>query len=190
MKTQFLKLGIFCLITSTLVFSCKKDDDVKPEENDEEVITTMKLSFAPVGGGASKEFTFDDPDGPGGNVPTKQTISLPPNKTYKVSIILLNKTKTPVDTISNEVQTESAAHRIYYEPTSGNNITVSNLDADGNGVPLGLQSDWVTTAVATGKIKITLRHYPSNPPNKATSDLVNSTKSSTDIEVEFDTVIQ
>ncbi len=190
MKTQFLKIGLFCLVTSIVIFSCKKDDDVKPEENNEEVITTMKLSFVPVGGGASREFMFDDPDGPGGNVPSKQTINLVPNKTYKVSMILLNKTKNPVDTISNEVQTESASHRIYYEPTSGSNINVTNLDVDGNGVPLGLKSDWVTTTAATGKIKITLRHYPSNPPNKAVGDLVNSTKSSTDIEVEFDTIIQ
>jgi hypothetical protein len=190
MKTLMNKKTLFIAFLCTVLFSCKDDENVLPEENDEEVITTMKLSFIPVGGGSTKEFMFDDADGPGGNAPIKQTINLQPNKTYKVSLILLNKTKNPVDTISNEVKAESASHRIYYEPTGSSNIAVSNLDNDSNGIPLGLQSDWATTAAASGKIKITLRHYPSNPPNKAAGDPVNSTKSSTDIEVDFDTIIQ
>jgi hypothetical protein len=67
---------------------------------------------------------------------------------------------------------------------------VSNLNNDGNGVPLGITSTWTTTAVATGTINVTLRHYPGNPPNKAANDPVNSPKSSTDIEVSFNTRIQ
>jgi hypothetical protein len=67
---------------------------------------------------------------------------------------------------------------------------VSGLDNDANGVALGLSSNWVSGAAATGKIKITLRHYGGNPPGKAANDPVNSTKSSTDLEVEFNTKIQ
>jgi hypothetical protein len=67
---------------------------------------------------------------------------------------------------------------------------VAGLDNDGNGVPLGITSTWTTGAVATGKTKITLRHYGGTPPGKAAGDLVSSSKSSTDIEVDFNTKIQ
>jgi len=182
------KIALSVLMACLLITSCKKD---KPEEpNEEEVITTMKLTFVPVGGGATLTYQFDDPDGPGGAAPTQNEIVLAPSKTYNVTLQLLDKTKTPVADVTVEVQSEATAHRFYYEPTAGSNITVSGLDNDGNAVPLGITSTWATGAVATGKIKVTLRHYPGTPPNKAISDLVNSSKSSTDIEVEFNTKIQ
>jgi predicted secreted protein len=107
-----------------------------------------------------------------------------------VTLQLLNKTANPVADITTEIAAEAASHRFYYEPSAGSNITVNNLNNDAAGVPLGITSTWTTTAAATGTMKITLRHYPGNPPNKATADLVNSSKSSTDIEVTFDTRVQ
>ena len=178
MKKQFLKPGIFVLATSILFAACSKDPVT--EINDEEVITTLVLQLKPQGGGATLEYKFDDPDGPGGSVPLLDEIILAPNKSYDATIILLNKTVIPVDTISNEVAEEAAAHRFYFEP-AGTNLTVQNLDTDGNGLPLGLESVWTTGAASTGKIQITLRHYPSVPPNKALNDLVNDPKSSTDL---------
>jgi len=176
MKTKRIALGV--LMATVLMTSCKKD---KPEENDEEVITTMIVKLTPTGGGAVLEYKFDDPDGPGAIAPTIQEIILAPSKTYSAEIILLNKTVSPVDTVSNEVAGEKEAHRFYYEVQAGAIVTVSNLDADANGVPVGLTSTWTTGAVSTGKMQITLRHYPAVPPNKAVADLATSTKSGTDI---------
>jgi len=182
------KIALSVLMAGVLITSCKKD---KPEEpNDNEVITTMKLTFVPVGGGTTLTYLFDDPDGPGGAAPTQQEIVLATTKTYNVTVQLLDKTKTPVADVTLEVQSEPTAHRFYYEPTAPSNIAVSGLDNDTNGVPLGITSTWATGAVATGKLKVTLRHYPGTPPNKAIGDLVSSSKSSTDIEVEFNTKIQ
>jgi hypothetical protein len=170
------------------ISSCKKDAQ---EPNDEEVITTLKINFVPVGGGNTVSFQYDDPDGPGGNAPTKDDITLAPNKTYSVTLELLNKTTNPVEDITEEIEEEADAHRFYYEVASGSNITISGLDNDPNGVPLGLTSTWTTSgATTTGKVKITLRHYPATPPGKAANDLVTSTKSATDIEVEFNSKIQ
>jgi hypothetical protein len=144
-----------------------------------------------VGGGNSVSFQYDDPDGPGGNAPTKDDITLAPNKTYSVTLQLLNKTTNPVEDITEEIEEEADAHRFYYEVASGSNITISGLDNDPNGVPLGVTSTWTTTGAATtGKVKITLRHYPATPPGKAANDLVTSSKSATDIEVEFNSKIQ
>jgi len=185
MKTKKIALGV--LMATVLITSCKKD---KPEENEEEVITTMRLTFVPVGAGTTVTYQFDDSDGPGGAAPTQQEIVLAPSKTYNVTVQLLNKTETPVEDVTLEVLGEKEAHRIYYEPTGGSNITVSGLDNDANGVPLGVTSVWATGAVATGKVKVTLRHFGATPPNKAIGDPVSSSKSSTDIEVEFNTKVQ
>ncbi len=187
MKKQFMKFTLGILISSTLMTSCKKSVE---EPNAEEVITTMQLTFVPVGGGTTLTYTFDDPDGPGGTAATKQEIVLAPSKSYGVTVRLLDKTKTPVSDVTTEVAAEADAHRFYYQPAVGNNITVSGLNNDGAGIPLGITSTWATGAIATGKIIVTLRHYPSTPPGKAAADLVTSTKSATDIEVEFATKIQ
>ena len=186
--TMQIKKMIAIFVVLTAVFtSCKKEAD---EPNDEEVITTLRLTFAPVGGGNNLVYQYDDADGPGGNQPTKEEIVLQPNKSYNVSLQLLNKTVTPAEDKTNEINQEGTSHRFYYEPAAGSNITVSGLDNDANGVALGLSSNWVSGAAATGTIKITLRHYSGNPPGKAANDPVNSTKSSTDLEVLFNTRIQ
>ena len=185
MKTKKL-IPIFLLLV--IFSSCKKES--KPETNDEEVITTMKLTFVPVGGGTTLTYQFDDADGPGGNAPVQDVITLSPSKSYQVSIQLLNKTVNPVSDITTEVQAESDAHRFYYEPSTGSNITVSQLDNDTNGVPLGVNGTWTSGAASTGTLKVTLRHYPGTPPGKETSDPVNSSKSATDVEVVFNTSIQ
>jgi hypothetical protein len=185
MKKQFMKISTAFLLCGVVFSACKKDKTEEPNEN--EVITTMKLTFTPVGGGAAVSYQFNDPDGPGGAAPTIEAIRLSPSKVYTVAIELLDKTKTPAGDITAEITAEADEHRFYYEPTAGSNISVSGLNNDGNGIPLGITSTWTTGAAATGKIKVTLRHYGGTPPNKATADPVNSPKSDTDIEVEFDT---
>ena len=183
-----MKIALVILVSSAVITSCKKDKMEEP--NDNEVITTIILTFVPAGGGATLTYQFDDADGPGGTAPSQQEIVLAPAKTYAVTVQLLDKTKTPDADVTTEVASEPDAHRFYYEPTAGSNLTVSGLNNDAAGIPLGITSTWETGAIATGKIKVTLRHYPGNPPGKAAGDLVSSTKSDTDIEVEFNTKIQ
>jgi hypothetical protein len=187
MKRKFMKFMLAMLVSTTLFTACNKDE---AEANDEELITTMKLTFTPVGGGSALTYEFNDLDGPGGVAPTQDEIRLAPSKTYNVSLQLLNKTVTPAEDITVEVREESDAHRFYYESSPGSSITVSGLDNDVNGIPLGLTSTWATGVAATGSLKITLRHYAAVPPNKAAGDLVNSSKSATDIEVIFNTRVQ
>jgi hypothetical protein len=189
MKKQLLKFSFLLFgATALMLSSCEKEDN--GEENEEEVITTLQLSFVPVGGGNTLTYKFDDPDGPGGANPTQDQIVLAPNSSYNVTVQLLNKTVNPADDITIEVAEEAEAHRFYYEPSAGSNITVANLNNDPDGVPLGITSTWTTATTATGTIRVTLRHYPGNPPDKAAADPVNSPKSSTDAEVNFSTSIQ
>ncbi|MBY0536762.1 MAG: hypothetical protein K2P88_13010 [Chitinophagaceae bacterium] len=187
MKFNKVKAFVLVLLLGATVASCKK---VAVEENDEEVLTTLQLTFTPAAGGSSLVYKFDDPDGPGGNAPTTDQIVLAPNTTYNVSIAVLNKTASPVADITSEILTEAIAHRFYFIPASGTNISVSNLSKDVDGISVGLTSTWTTGAAATGSIQVVLRHYPGTPPNKAESDDVSSTKSGTDIEATFATKIQ
>ena len=188
MKKQLIKMALGLVLFSAVLGSCEKNN--AEEGNDEEVITTMRLTFLPTGGGAAVTYQFDDADGPGGNAATQDAIVLAPQRQYAVTLQLLNKTKTPVEDITVEVANEPGAHRFYYELSAGSNIMVSGLNTDGAGIPLGINSTWTTSAAATGKVKITLRHYAGTPPAKAIADAVNSSKSSTDIEVEFNTRLQ
>jgi hypothetical protein len=188
MKKYCREIGLLVMASTLVLTSCNKL--IAGEDNEEEVITTMNLYFTPVGGGPTVSYGFDDADGPGGNPPLQTGINLSANTLYNVRLELLNKTVSPADTITNEVKDEAEAHRFYYIPSAGNNIVVNNLDADANGAPLGIHSQWATGSPGTGTIAVTLRHYPGTPPDKQTADPVNSPKSSTDINIVFSTTLQ
>lgn len=176
---KILYSAVFLCSASLFFTSCKKD---KPEEpNEEEVITTLLVKLTPVTGGATLQYKFEDIDGPGGAAATIEEIVLAPSTVYDAELLLLNKTVSPADTISNEVAEEADAHRFYYEVEGGANLSIGNYDTDANGIPVGLTSRWTTGAVSTGKLQITLRHYAATPPNKALADGVNDAKSSTDL---------
>lgn len=187
MKTN--KFGTIAFLVATVVFattSCKKEK-ANQEDNDNEVITTVELNFTEQGTSNTTTFKWQDLDGDGGNAPVVDNIELAPNKTYAVTLRLLDETKSPVDNVTEEVEAESQDHRFYFTPSANSNITVSSLNNDTNGIPLGTTSTWTTTTDAEGTIGIILRHYPDG--GKATEDPVNSTKSSTDVDVRFMTVI-
>ncbi|RXK81329.1 hypothetical protein [Filimonas effusa] len=178
-----IKMLLAAGLISAAVTSCSKDDEA-PEVNDNEVITTVRVkAVATDNTKDTLTFNWKDADGDGPGLPVIDPINLKAGKVYNVHILLLDETKTPVDNVTEEVESEGHDHRFYFDP-SGANITVSDLDKDKNNVSLGLQSKWTTIATAaSGTIKITLRHYPNG--GKSETDLVNSTKSSTDAEAVF-----
>lgn len=184
MKNNF-KVLLTVAAFALAITSCKKD--VEQEGNENELITTVQLNLTPAGGGSALTYKWEDLDGEGGANPVIDMVTLAANQIYNVEILLLDKTKNPVDNISEEVREEAADHRFYYEP-DGVNITVSNPDNDLNGIPVGLTNAWTTGVAGTGTIKITLRHYENG--GKALTDLVNDTKSSTDMEAQFNVTVQ
>ena len=188
MKHAFMKWNVLLLAGTLLFASCDKEDGL--EDNEEEVITTLQLTFAPANGTNPLVYKFEDLDGDGGANPVVENIVLAPNTTYNVTVQLLNKTENPAEDITVEVAEEGDAHRFYYQPSAGSNITVSDLNNDADGAPLGITSRWATGNAANGTVMVTLRHYGGNPPNKSANDPVNSPKSSTDIEVTFNTRVQ
>ena len=180
-KPFMLALGALSLV----VVSCKKDD-LKPtddhDHNDSELITTLELKFSGegvLGNDTMFVVIFNDPDGDGGNVATQfDTIHLLKNSAYNVALTLLDKSKTPADTISNEVLEEANEHLFFYSSNPIGLVNVLITDKDSNGKNLGLKSTWTTSNVGSGKMKIKLMHQPGiKDGTSATGD--------TDVEVDF-----
>lgn len=193
MKTIFkytLSLGMLLLLLST---SCikKKKNDPAPEEppitpNTQEVITTFKLLLTDSATSTVYTYFYKDPDGDGGqagfygpgttstSTQSDSVFTLMTNTTYFAEILLLDETKNPVDTISNEVEEEGADHMFFFNSTSpsgtpymvtlagsGIKITYTDLDAGSPQRGIGLQSRWRTYGVAAkSPINIILKHQP------------------------------
>jgi uncharacterized protein (DUF1697 family) len=187
MTKKTIKKTALIVIASGLLLnasSCKK-----PAENEEELITTLKVTLTDQASSIASVYQFRDTDGEGGNNPTQfDTIKLSPNKVYTCNITLLNESKTPAENITTEVEKEGEDHQFYYAPSSGLNATVAAYNADTKGLPLGTTCNWTTTNASTGKIQIILKHKPGI---KASGDAV--TIGETDIELPnggFYTIIQ
>src|SRR3569832_494963 len=73
--------------------------------------------------------------------------------------MILDETKTPADTISNEVKKEANDHLFFYTPSGVNEvITIQDKDTHTPPLPIGLQTTWKTGAANTSTTKKELRH--------------------------------
>ena len=177
------------ILLSTVILSCKKNKDEAPKpqnQNEQEVITTVNLIIKD-NGVLVDTFSFNDPDGVGGLAPTIESILLSKSKTYTCTLLILDKTKTPADTTSVEIEKEKGVHQFFFHPSAGTSMTFAYVDYDDNGVPLGLQSLITTGAASTGKLTIILKHQPGVKPSSGNG---NEALGETDLEVSFDATIQ
>ncbi len=177
-------------ILALSVSACKKEkkteptpDAPTPPANENEVITTMKLSVN--NGTTTTYYMFKDPDGDGGivgaygnlsNTLTAQSdsvITLLTNKTYTVGILLLDETKAVTDTVSNSVLSEGVDHMFFFNAINpsgnpyslyltGSMVTIKYLDLDANLRGIGLLTECQTPSMVMPKspLTITLRHQP------------------------------
>lgn len=196
MKTTTRIISISIIATLMFAAACKKPKKdpeptptPPPPANEEEVITTFKLILTDSASNSQTSYMFKDPDGDGGQpafygptsaLQSDSVITLTGNKTYYGQIILLDETKSPVDSTSNEVDEEGKDHMFFYNNgsntilNSGNpysvqlngsgvKVTYTDLDAGSPQRGIGLKTRWRTYA-ATGATKhplnITLRHQP------------------------------
>lgn len=208
MKTKIMTI----VAASLLVFAaCKKDKKEDPAPaapaptNPSEVITTMKIYIKdsitgnPITG---SPFIFKDADGGGGGgfLPNAadSLITLNDTTTYLAVIILLDETKTPADSISNEVVEEGAEHMFFFEqsnPTvtgtgtgtlyttmlTGSGVKITYLDKDDYYRGIGQQfklRTYGSTGGAQHPFRVTLRHQP------GTKDGTYA-PGETDVEVKF-----
>lgn len=174
----FLSLALLAVVTTA---ACSDDDG--GGENENEVITTITLTFTPTGGGTPVVATFNDADGDGGAAPTIDSINLVKATTYTASIKYENRLETPAENITVEIEDESDEHQIFFTGTAVNGpasnrpgapLTHTYADTDANGLPIGLANSFIA-ATGTGNLIVTLRHMP--PVNgTAVKDATAATK--------------
>jgi hypothetical protein len=186
-----MKYAWLLLFAASAATACKKDEDAPsmPEPvNENEVITTMRITFDDQGGGPDKVWQFRDADGDGGSPAVITADTLMPNAAYHASLLLLNESVSPVDTSSNEVLDENTLHQFFYQ-VSGVNVSFAYADTDDHGQPVGLATTATTTTPSNGTVRVTLRHEPDKSgANVAAGDITNA-GGSTDIEVTFPAVV-
>ena len=188
------KILAIALVSIFTFSSCSDDDDKPTPVIEEEVITTLKAVYTPVGGGTEIILQSRDLDGDG---PNDAIISVSgkfaQGTTYNGVLTFLNETESPAEDKTEEIKELALEHQVFYQKTAGiNNIiyadTPSNKDSNGN--PIGLESVFTTTGAATGTIRIILKHEPNKSAlNVANGDVANA-GGSTDIEADFNIVVE
>lgn len=180
-KVHVLSTMLLTVMVLSTFTSCK-DEEVPEPTNEEELITTLTITFEDDATGAISSFTFRDVDGPGGAAPTTfDTIRLDAETNYHAYVTLLNESISPAEDITAEVEAEGDEHQIFYNVT-GPNITFLYEDTDVNGDPIGLHTVAITHSAGTGSITITLKHQPGTKDGLITTG-------ETDVEVSFVTEI-
>lgn len=166
------------LLLPFIFFTACKDEETPDPVNEEELITSVVLTFENTADLTTTEFAFRDIDGPGGNEPTAfDTIRLQTG-TYHVTVSILNESESPALDLTTEIEEESVDHQFFYT-VEGADITFSYNDSDANGLPIGLDMTAVVGAgVSTGTVTLTLKHQPG-----IKDDNINTGE--TDVEVAF-----
>ena len=203
-----MKLTLFTtyalLFSVSLVFTACNDDDVPPEENEEETITDVTLTFTPTTG-APVIATWKDADGEGAGNPVLTPVTLAANTTYTLTINMINAIDpAKPESISEEVEEEAKAHMFFFgwtgglfsSPTGDGNLGAGNRadpinyedddDPNGVGFPLGLETTWTTGGATTGAtFRVVLKHQPDI--KSATSD---STVGESDVDITWEATVQ
>ena len=187
MKKNTLITLVSLLSLTVIILSCKKNKDQAPtpqNPNEQEQITTLHL-IVKEGSIVVDTFTFRDVDGPGGNAPKIESINLLANKNYNAQLLLLDESKTPIDTISKAIKEERNEHQFFFTPSAAG-VTIAYNDADDHGVPVGLEILLNTGAASTGELRIFLKHQPNVKPKTGQGD---ASLGATDIDVTMPVVV-
>lgn len=155
-RMRLMLVSAFCVLLFT---ACTVSD---PHEHDEgELITSLRLVLTPTTGGSSDTVWFRDPDGPGGSAPTDHdTLRLVAGRTYAVSLSFLDESSAQhVVDMTEEIRDEAADHQVFYT-VAGTGLAIAYADADENGLPVGLEAVFTTTAGSPGAVTVTLKHQP------------------------------
>ena len=187
MKTIKTLSLIFASIVVLGLTSCSNDDDNNVEPvNEEEVITTLIVTFTS-DGNPTVVMTFDDPSGDGSSEPVV-TVTNPfvSGATYQGTVEVLNRTESPIEDITEEVEEEDTEHQFFFIAGGGLDVTTQYENFDGNGNPLGTRISLVAGAASSGIYTVILRHDLNKPNDGTLADAGGET----DISATFDATVQ
>lgn len=190
MNRKLLLVTGCIVVGSMMMTSCKNDEPEDPViPNEEELITTVNLTFTPVGGGDQIVFSFQDLDGDGGDDPVIISLPLDTNTEYDASLELLNEVEDPADDITLEIEEEAEDHQFFFVH-SLTELDIAYGDADSNGDPVGIVTVISTGDAESGELTIILRHEPDKSADGVAQGDITNAGGETDIEVTFDIDIQ
>jgi hypothetical protein len=165
-----IKGGLVLVAASIFTFtSCKKEEViVSPPVAGNEYMTTVKLRFENKSNPADttwavwRDLTPDDQNAPD---TSGAIINLDKNKTYKVSVKILDETKNPSEDLTEDIRTRGNFHFFSFFTTGAisSNLTIVATDFDTNPTPfhIGLENEFTTSGnVSTGRLEGVLRHQP------------------------------
>lgn len=161
--------------------SCTKEDPAPEDEN--ELITTVRLKFTESGTSSTQTFEWKDIDGDGGTAPTISSVSLRASRTYKLDVEFLDESKSPAENKTAEILQKADEHLVVITPSTSSLFTYTATDKDSRNLPIGLTGSFVSGAASTGTIKVQLRHQP--PVNGQPAKNGTMTPGSDDANVTF-----
>jgi hypothetical protein len=170
------------VLLAGLVFLSACNDDDPELENQEELITTVRLTFTPAGGGTPVIATWQDLDGDGGTPPAVGPVTLAGNTTYTLAVALSDDSRTPAVNITEEVEEEGEEHQLFFRSTL-TGMTIAYNDKDGNNRPLGLVNTVTTPTAGSGTLTVILRHEP----NKTAAGVANGDPTNAGGETDVET---
>jgi hypothetical protein len=148
---------LLILLITVGLFSCKKASIAK-NETEHLAINRIELIFKQAGTTVATAIA-EDPDGDGGNPPSRiDPINLKINTTYDVETKFINIINGVSKDITPTIRQQGKEHEVFFVLT-GLNFSIQKTDVDGNGFPLGLNSQWRTNnTVGNGAVLLKLMH--------------------------------
>ncbi|ARK11491.1 hypothetical protein A6C57_14815 [Fibrella sp. ES10-3-2-2] len=167
---------------------CKKATEPEPADENE-LITTVVLRFTEQGTTNSQSFTFQDKDGDGGAAPTKfDSVTLTASKSYSLTVEVLDESKTPAESITDEIREKKDEHLFVFAATPTTLLTYTYGDVDSRNFPVGLAGLARTGTAGTGQFNVRLRHQP--PVNGVAVKNGTASPGSDDINLNFNLLVR
>ena len=86
---------LMMILFAGLLTNCGDDAPSVSEENEEEFVTTVHLTFTQQESNTSQTFSWKSTEGAQGTATSRDQIALEPNSTYDLSVQLLNESEKP-----------------------------------------------------------------------------------------------
>jgi len=165
-KHNISNIFFLLAIASLFIFNaCKKqEDDHANQDHDNELITTVRFQFVDSISLDTFRYAWSQPGGPGSAV-SIDTIALKANRVYLATVDLLDESKNPIVSVSEEIAADANNHRFVYTTTlAGTQIQILDFDQQVPAMELGLKFRLIVANSGSGNFTCSLRHYTNLDP--------------------------
>ncbi|MCS7189638.1 MAG: hypothetical protein NZ933_07535 [Bacteroidia bacterium] len=149
-----------------LTLACKREKRDGHSDMGHAGVTTIEVYL--VEGRDTIKGRYKDPDGPGGRLPSVDTLKPSPDRTYNYFVRVLNESGNPISDLTGIIfEQQKNTHRLFLLPNPETLATIEPTDSDDLGRPVGGKGTWrqSTATLHQGSVRLILRHYL-NPNDK------------------------